>query len=131
MGGPRDHVSHQRAIESTPILAYFLINQLDSRRRDCQPKPPLLGPTSLGATIVAGNTGGNCYITSGGLLNTSVGYNLTDDPSTANTCNLTSSTDVLGASPQLGALANNGGPTQTLLPVITSPAVGVILSGPR
>ena len=79
------------------------------------------GLVTLGATIVAGNTGSNCYA-SGGTV-TSVGYNLSDDLSTANTCDLVAPSDVLGANPQLGPLANNGGPTETELPALSSPAV--------
>ena len=61
---------------------------------------------SVGATIVAGNTGDFEYhnVSANCLASlTSVGYNLTDDPSTANSCVLTASTDVIGANPQLGA----------------------------
>ena len=89
------------------------------------------GSTTLRATIVAANTtsiGGNCSSEGGSF--TSLGYNLTDDPSTANSCGLTAATDVLGANPQLGALANNGGPTDTQLPATDSPAIGVIPSSP-
>jgi IPT/TIG domain/Bacterial Ig-like domain (group 3) len=73
-----------------------------------------------GATIVAGNTSGigpNCS----GLV-TSAGYNLTDDAS----CGFTPPADVVAANPLVGQLANNGGPTQTVLPLAGSPAVGVI-----
>ncbi len=78
---------------------------------------------TVGATIVAANTGGNCRV-----IVTSVGYNLTDDPS-GSTCGFTGTTDVIGANPRLGSLADNGGPTQTLLPAATSPAAGVIPLG--
>jgi hypothetical protein len=82
---------------------------------------------TIGATIVAVNPGGNC---SNQGTTTSLGYNLTDDPSTANTCDFTATGDVLGVNPLLGSLSNNGGPTQTLLPATTSPAVGAIPSAP-
>ena len=35
-------------------------------------------------------------------------------------------TDIIGQNPQLGALANNGGPTLTLLPADGAPEVGAI-----
>jgi hypothetical protein len=36
---------------------------------------------------------------------------------------------VLGATPALGALYNNGGPTETMLPALGSLAIGVIPPG--
>ena len=83
------------------------------------------GTWTVGATIVAANTGGNCHVN--GMVSTA-GYNLTDD-SSGSTCGFTGTTDVIGANPHLGSLADNGGPTQTLLPAATSPAVGVIPLG--
>ncbi len=86
------------------------------------------GSTTLGATIVAANTGGNCSSFAGSFA--SDGYNLTDDPSTNNTCDFTASTDVVNGSPDLGPLAYNGGPTMTMLPGTGSSAIGVIPSSP-
>ncbi|HUD68743.1 MAG TPA: choice-of-anchor Q domain-containing protein, partial [Acidimicrobiales bacterium] len=79
--------------------------------------------TSIGATIIAGNGGSNCGDAAGSPV-TSVGYNLTDN----GTCGFTSATDVTvaPAAVGLGALGNNGGPTQTILPAAGSPAIGVI-----
>ncbi len=54
---------------------------------------------------------------SGSLI--SLGYNLIDDTS----CGMPAGSDIIGQSPQLGALANNGGPTLTQLPADSSPAV--------
>ncbi len=79
-----------------------------------------LTSVSVGGSIVADNTGANC----GGTI-ISVGYNLTND-TTGASCGFTRPTDVVNANPLLGPLANNGGPTQTMLPASTSPAVGVI-----
>jgi hypothetical protein len=80
------------------------------------------GTVSATSTIIANSTQyGNCE---GDGTFTDFGYNLTDDTS----CGLTASTDV-NANPLLGALANYGGPTQTLLPAATSSAVGVIPTG--
>ena len=74
-------------------------------------------------SIIAGNTSGdsngNC---AGPIL--SFGYNLTNDPSTANTCSLTASGDVLGANPELGSLADNGGGVTTESLLSGSPARG-------
>ncbi|HTR79285.1 MAG TPA: choice-of-anchor Q domain-containing protein, partial [Gemmatimonadaceae bacterium] len=63
----------------------------------------------------------NCF---DGSEVTSHGYNFSDDT----TCNLTGTGDhqATGANPQLGALADNGGPTSTLLPATTSPLVDAI-----
>ena len=78
--------------------------------------------TTLAATIVATNAGGNCA----GSGFASAGYNLTDDSATGNTCDLIQPTDVLNANPMLGPLASNGGSTETMLPVTSSPVVGMI-----
>jgi hypothetical protein len=86
------------------------------------------GTDSLGATIVAGNAGSNCYDGTGGTV-TSVGYNLTDD-ATGASCGFMQPTDVVNAHPQLGPLTDNGGPTETLMPALGSPAIGVIPSSP-
>jgi hypothetical protein len=77
---------------------------------------------TVGATIVAANKGGNCFAVS---AITSVGYNLTN-AATGSGCGLTEPTDLVNASPGLGPLAGNGGPTQTRLPGAAGPAAGVI-----
>jgi hypothetical protein len=79
---------------------------------------------TLGATIVAGNTGDNCYGYDAASLD-SAGYNLTSDKNGA-ACSFTAATDLVNKKPLLGHLADNGGPTQTLLPGATSPAADVI-----
>jgi len=79
---------------------------------------------TLGATIVADNTGANCDAADAGSLY-SVGYNLTNDK-TGTACGFTTATDLVNKNPLLGSLANNGGPTQTMLPGTTSPAADVI-----
>jgi uncharacterized repeat protein (TIGR01451 family)/CSLREA domain-containing protein len=69
-------------------------------------------------TIISGGEPQNCR----GRFNTdftSSGHNL----ESANTCGFDQSTDLTGANPQLGALANNGGPTQTRALAKGSPAV--------
>src|SRR5581483_8757643 len=82
------------------------------------------GTVVSGGTILAGNTGGNCAAS----VNTDNGYNLDDvSPST---CGFTTPNhDVVGHDPQLGALANNGGPTQTEALSSDSPALHVEVAG--
>jgi len=81
-------------------------------------------------TVVTGPTGGPDCAGSGGApmagVN-SLGYNFADDTS----CGLTASTDkqASGNNPQLGALADNGGPTRTLLPQTGSPLIDAIVNG--
>jgi len=69
----------------------------------------------------SGGPATNCAFTGPGSF-TSLGYNLFGD----STCGAGVATDIVGKDPQLGALANNGGPTQTLLPADGSPEVGAI-----
>jgi hypothetical protein len=79
---------------------------------------------TLGATIVADNTESNCAAYNAASLY-SAGYNLTNDK-TGTACAFTAATDLVNKNPLLGHLADNGGPTQTLLPSTTSPAADVI-----
>jgi Bacterial Ig-like domain (group 3) len=80
---------------------------------------------TLGATIVAGNTGGpNCGAFDAASLD-SAGYNLTSDKN-GTACSFTAATDLVNKNPLLGHLASNGGPTQTLLPGAKSPAANMI-----
>jgi len=81
---------------------------------------------NLGATIVANSSsGGDCFNYS---TIADQGYNIAEDASCGFTATgSVNSSPTLAAS--LGILANNGGPTQTLLPASTSPAVGVIPTG--
>ncbi|HXB37052.1 MAG TPA: choice-of-anchor Q domain-containing protein, partial [Acidimicrobiales bacterium] len=85
-----------------------------------------LADTIVAGGIVSGNAGANCAIDSGALGTiTSLGYNLIGD----STCGTAAATDVIGKDPQLGSLANNGGPTATLLPAGNAPEVGAIPQG--
>ncbi len=79
-------------------------------------------------SIITGNTaasgGGNCDSqTQSGNAILSDGYNLTNDPASGNTCSLTGPGDILAANPDLGSLANNGGPTETEALQAGSPAI--------
>jgi uncharacterized repeat protein (TIGR01451 family) len=79
--------------------------------------------TLTGSIVANGSpSGDNC-----GLVSplTDGGYNLDSDGS----CGLSLSTDVSGVDPQLGPLAANGGPTQTMALASTSPAVDTIPLG--
>lgn len=72
-------------------------------------------------TIISGNTadkGNNdCHVSA--MVIQSLGHNLADDA----TCFLTAPGDLPRHDPQLGALADNGGPTQTQLPSAGSPVI--------
>ena len=73
-------------------------------------------------SIIAGNTGAgdsDCYIDGGGATINSNGHNLSGDA----TCNFGQPTDQANANPLLGALASNGGPTQTMALLTGSPAI--------
>jgi len=73
-------------------------------------------------TVVALPTGGqNCEISNPG----SQGYNFSDDD-TCGFTNVAKGDREDAGDPGLGALADNGGPTQTMLPLATSPLVNFI-----
>ncbi len=75
---------------------------------------------TLAASIIADQiSGGNC---SGTI--TDAGYNITDDTS----CGLstTNHSIIESSTLTLPTLANNGGPTQTILPGVGSPALGIV-----
>ncbi len=88
--------------------------------------PPVGYPLFVGASILADNTGGNCSGYEGQVITIDEGYNIADDDS----CKFTAtgsvnSSTTLDAS-LAGGLQNYGGPTDTILPTLSSPAVGVI-----
>ena len=82
--------------------------------------------TILRNTIVANSTGGNC---GGGGAITNGGNNIDD----AATCGWDSTDGSMSSTdPLLGALANNGGPTQTFALLTGSPAIdGVTFNAPN
>lgn len=88
------------------------------------------GATIIGATIIANNSsywGTSCLIDDGkyGGSITDRGYNLEDDAGAS--CGFTTSNhDIVGQDPQLGPLATNGGPTQTMALLSGSPAIDYI-----
>jgi hypothetical protein len=74
----------------------------------------IYGGPSIRNSIVANNTGGNCYGTPA-----SKGFNLSSD----GTCQFKSKGDLNNTNPKLGPLQNNGGPTQTQALLPSSPAI--------
>jgi predicted outer membrane repeat protein len=78
---------------------------------------------TFGSVIALPAGGPNCSFS--GASTTSNGFNFTDDAS----CGLAGTGDIQDGNPGLGALAGNGGPTQTLLPQPGSPLVDAIPSG--
>lgn len=80
------------------------------------------GAVSLFNTILAGSTGGTCVNSVNSTINDG-GNNLEFvTGTTVSTCNLTSSSDVVGKDPLLGPLQDNGGPTSTQALGAGSPA---------
>ena len=73
---------------------------------------------TLQGSIIANSTGGDCYYASGSMF-VSNGGSAADDTS----CSLSGPSDLNGANPLLGPLANNGGPTQTMALQPNSPAI--------
>ncbi|MCU1468472.1 MAG: hypothetical protein JWM72_4400, partial [Actinomycetia bacterium] len=83
---------------------------------------------TIGSTIVANNSEGNCGISVGqsdsGYFKDS-GYNLETDA--GKSCMFSAAKhDLVGVDPQLGPLQDNGGPTHTMLPAATSPVVNAL-----
>ncbi len=81
----------------------------------------IVGTIVAGNSAKAGGADADCSIapSKGAILLTSGGWNLSGDAS----CGLAQPTDLVSVNPELGALANNGGPTETMLPTRTSPVV--------
>lgn len=106
---------------------------------------------NLSSVTIAGNaatnTGGGAFIIDGGfnVINSiiaenaggditgeisSQGYNLIQSTSgTIFTSGAPQSTDIIGISPMLAALADNGGGTETMMPMIGSPVIDKGISG--
>ncbi|MDQ1381438.1 MAG: hypothetical protein QOJ71_2157 [Actinomycetota bacterium] len=88
----------------------------------------LVAGVTVGSTIIANNAGGNCYISVGhddsGYFKDS-GYNLESDGGAS--CTFSGAKhDLVGGSPHLGPLQDNGGPTYTMLPAAASPVVNAL-----
>ena len=83
------------------------------------------GPLTAKNSIVANNSGGNCYLE--GTI-TSQGHNLSDDASCAFAGTGDLNSTAAGLDP--GGLKANGGPTQTIALLASSPAVNAIPLSP-
>ena len=81
------------------------------------------GDIPLDGTIVANNNGGGDDLLSGGAAtpNFDLAFSLVEDASAVTV--VESGPNLLGADPQLGGLALNGGATQTQLPAASSPVI--------
>jgi hypothetical protein len=82
------------------------------------------GTAELRGTVLAYNGTDNCAVAAGSQL-TSNGYNLEDSA----TCGLSSTGDITGTDPLLGALGDNGGPTLTHAPDRSSAVSDAIPAG--
>ena len=74
-------------------------------------------PATIANTIVAGGSSKSCSRMP--ATSPSQGGNIDDQ----NLCKFTASTDHPSTDPQVGALQNNGGPTDTQLPAVASPPI--------
>ncbi|MEO7431991.1 MAG: choice-of-anchor Q domain-containing protein [Dokdonella sp.] len=80
------------------------------------------GTLTIFSSIVSGNETGNCD----GLLQTG-GYNLSNGTGCGGV--FTGTGDLINQNLVMGALTNNGGPTQTMLPAAGNPAINHVPSG--
>jgi CSLREA domain-containing protein len=80
--------------------------------------PPLLSNLTAKNTLIAGNTVGGAAQDCSQVNLVSSSHNLSGD----STCGFSDSGSLQNANPQLGSLADNGGPTNTLKPADASPA---------
>ena len=83
------------------------------------------GQATVTNSILANSTDGSsavrdCAFSLGGATVTDGGYNLVED---AGSCSFTATGSITGSDPQVGSLANNGGPTQTHALLTGSPAI--------
>jgi CSLREA domain-containing protein len=83
------------------------------------------GPIGLSSTIVAGNSArlGPDLLQGPYAEPSSAGFSLIQNPAGATIAESPAGSNLTGADPLLGPLAENGGPTQTHLPAIGSPAL--------
>jgi len=79
------------------------------------------GDATVTNSIVYGNTGDDVYVVNDGTL--SVSHSLFSSSSSVSPA-VSGSSLIFGEDPLLGSLADNGGPTQTMLPAAESPVIG-------
>jgi uncharacterized repeat protein (TIGR01451 family) len=92
--------------------------------------PTFVATPGFENTIVADALGGGSNCASNATMPSSNGHNLEDD--VAGSCGFSTATqDLVGVSPNLGPLADNGGPTRTMALLTGSPAVdaGATITG--
>jgi hypothetical protein len=77
-------------------------------------------------SILANNTGGNCFKNPGASNRRSGGHNLSDDATCADFFTQTGDLNSIHAGLDPAGLKNNGGPTETIALLATSPAVNAI-----
>lgn len=80
------------------------------------------GQVTVDHSVIAAPSGDRVCVFAGSGAVASLGYNLDSDAS----CGFGQTSDHSGVAPQLGALADNGGATQTMLPAPSSPLVDVV-----
>src|SRR5262249_31088772 len=78
-----------------------------------------IGVVIIQNSIVANNSGGDCWARTAMNAITSHGHNLSSD----GTCNFNNTGDLNNTDPLLGTLGNYGGPTQTIPLLSGSPAI--------
>ena len=81
--------------------------------------------SSVSGTIISDNVGGDCSNLGSSPPIIDDGYNIADDA----TCGLTSTASQQNVNPELGALSDNGGFSQTMEPALGSPALDRIPIG--
>jgi hypothetical protein len=90
-------------------------------------EPSAITPASLFSTIVADNTEGtssnDLEVDDPSIESFDLSFSLVEAISNATISQTPAGSSILGVDPKLGALGNNGGPTQTQLPAVTSPVV--------
>ena len=80
-------------------------------------------PLDVSSSIVADNAGGDFIVTPTASGDLTLGNVLLGDATGVTYTPSPAGSNIVGADPQLGALADNGGPTKTRLPALTSPAI--------
>jgi hypothetical protein len=105
--------------EGTVTLSYSTVAESWSAGAGAVERDPAAtGPLNLLASVVGVQDGS---VGCAGLI-TSLGANVAAD----STCGLAAAGDLQGVDPLLGALGDNGGPTETYLPYQDSPAVDAV-----
>jgi hypothetical protein len=86
------------------------------------------GSADVAATIIAADGGASACTLLGGLAASELVGDGGDNLATDNTCALSATGSHNSVDPELGSLADNGGPTETMLPGTGSPVIDAIAS---